>query len=211
MIISLSVLFGLISSIFYYRRFLFVKIFLMCLFFSKYIVQCYFYIKQNRNNSMCKKEYKKLNRYFIEKYHLVSNDKDYTIMFMSKDLYKLNEHISDFKENIEDNLMNRDLIVHCNISSDKDLVIELTDIIRKFCYYFDKDYSLDMFLEYLEDYIKENKPQMHCINIYDYNLCIYLNDSEFTEKIISLKELTNRGKTFKDLLFENNVKNNIKY
>jgi hypothetical protein len=201
MIVLLSVLFGLIYGSFYYRRFLFLKMFLMTLFVSKYIIRFYFYIKQTRNNSMRKKEYKKLNRYFIEKYHLVSNDKDYTVMFMSSDNNKLSDHISDFSNNIEDNLMNRDLIVHCNISSGEDLVIELTDIIRKFCYYFDKEYSLDMFLEYLDNYIIENKPQMQSINIYDYNLCVYLNDSEFTEKVFSLKEITNRGKTFKELFF----------
>lgn len=201
MIISLSVLFGLISSIFYYRRFLILKIFVMGLFFSKYIIELYFYMKQKRNNSMYKGQSKTLNKYFIEKYHLISNDKDYTIVFMAKDFYKLNENINDFKENIEDNIMNRDLIVHCNISLGEDLVIELTDIIRKFCYYFDKDYSLDMFLEYLEDYIKENKPQMNYINIYDYNLCVYLNDNEFSEKIIPLKKLTNSDITFKGLLY----------
>jgi|UniRef100_A0A6C0AM54 hypothetical protein len=200
MIITLSVLFGLMGCVFYYRRYLFLKMVLMVLFFSKYIIGLYFYIKRTRNNSMCKKEYKKLNRYFIEKYHLISNDKDYTIMFMSSDNSKLRNHISDFKDNIKDNLTNRDLIVHCNISSDQDLVIELTDIIRNFCYYFDKDYSLDMFLEYLDNYIIENKPQMQYINIYDYNLCVYLNDSEFTERIFPLKKLTNSGKTFKELL-----------
>lgn len=201
MIISLSVLFGLITSVFYYRRFIILKILFIGLFFSKYIIQLYFYIKQRRNNSMYKNQSKKLNKYLIEKHHLISNDKDYTIIFMAKDIYKLNENISDFKQNIEDNLMNRDLIVHCNISLGEDLVIELTDIIRKFCYYFDKDYSLDMFLEYLEDYIKENKPQMHYINIYDYNLCVYLNDNDFSEKTISLKKLTNSGLTFKGLLY----------
>ena len=201
MIISLSMLCGLGFGVFYYRRYLFIKMFLMMLLFSNYIIRLYFYIKRTRNNSMYKKEYKKLNRYFIEKYHLISNDKDYTIMFMSSDNSKLNDHISDFKDNIQDNLMNKDLIVHCNISSDEDLVIELTDIIRKFCYYFDKDYSLDMFLEYLDDYIVENKPQMQHINIYDYNLCVYLNDSEFTERVFPLKKLTNSGKTFKELFF----------
>ena len=202
MIISLSMLCGLGFGVFYYRRYLFIKMFLMMLLFSNYIIRLYFYIKRTRNNSMHKKEYKKLNRYFIEKYHLISNDKDYTIMFMSSDNSKLNDHISDFKDNIQDNLMNKDLIVHCNISSDEDLVIELTDIIRKFCYYFNKDYSLDMFLEYLDDYIVENKPQMQHINIYDYNLCVYLNDSEFTERVFPLKKLTNSGKTFKELFFE---------
>jgi hypothetical protein len=201
MIISLSMLCGLVFGVFYYRRYLFIKMFLMMLLFSNYIIRLYFYIKRTRNNSMYKKEYKKLNRYFIEKYHLISNDKDYTIMFMSSNNSKLNDHISDFKDNIQDNLMNKDLIVHCNISSDEDLVIELTDIIRKFCYYFDKDYSLDMFLEYLDDYIVENKPQMQHINIYDYNLCVYLNDSEFTERVFPLKKLTNSGKTFKELFF----------
>jgi len=202
MIISLSVLFGLIYGVLYYRRFLFLKIFLMTLFVSRYIIRFYFYIKQARNNSMYKKEYKKLNKYFIEKYHLVSNDKDYTIMFMSSDRCKLNNHISDFKNNIEDNLMNRDLIVHCNISSGEDLVIELTDIIRKFSYYFDKEYTFDMFLEYLDNYIIENKPQMKYINIYDYNLCIYLNDNVFTERLFSLKTLANSGKTFKELFLK---------
>lgn len=201
MIISLSVLFGLISSIFYYRRFLILKIFVMGLFFSKYIIELYFYMKRRRNNNMYKNNSKKLNKYFIEKYHLISNDKDYSIIFIAKDICKLNENVSDFKKNIEDNLMNRDLIVHCNISLGEDLVMELTDIIRKFCYYFDKDYSFDMFLEYLDNYIKENKPQMHYVNIYDYNLCVYLNDNEFSEKIISLRELSNNGMTFRGLLY----------
>jgi hypothetical protein len=202
MLISLSILSILIFNTYYYRRFLFLKIFMMVLFFSKYIIQFYFYIKQKRNNSMHPAEYKKLNKYFIQKYNLISNDKDYTIMFMSHEKNKLTHHINDFKNNIEDNLMNRDLIVHCNISSDNDIVIELTDIIRKFCYYFDKDYSLDMFFEYLDNYIIENKPQMQYINIYDYNFCIYLNDSDFTERLFPLKTLIKKSKTFKELLFE---------
>ena len=73
-------------------------------------------------------------------------------------------------------------------------------IIRKFCYYFDKDYKLDIFIEYLHDYISENYSDMRHINIYKYNLCVYLNDNQFTEKAFSLKSVMNEGKTFKELI-----------
>jgi hypothetical protein len=101
---------------------------------------------------------------------------------------------------MEDNIMNKDLIVHCNISNDDELVVELTNIFRKFCYYFDKDYTLDIFIEYLHDYISENYSDMQHINIYKYNLCVYLNDNEFSEKAFSLKTVINEGKTFKELI-----------
>lgn len=200
MIISFSVLIGFLCGIIYYRKFLLLKIFFIVLFFSKYILNLYFYIKKNNNGKMHKIDSKRLNSYFIDKYHLTENNKDFTIMFMSKDKKILNDKVEDFKNNIEDNLMNKDLIVHCNISYEDDLVIELTDIIRKFCYYFDKEYELDMFLEYVDNYIVESKPNTKYVNIYNYNLCVYLNDNNFTEKKIPIKDIINSKHTFKKLI-----------
>lgn len=200
MIISFSILLGVISTVFFYRRFIFLKVIILFWVLSRYIIKLYYYIKRRRNNRMYKVESKKLNGYFMETYNLIKDDKDYKVMFMSKDKKDINVHFNDFKANMEDNIMNKDLIVHCNISNDDELVVELTNIFRKFCYYFDKDYKLDIFIEYLHDYISENYSDMQHINIYKYNLCVYLNDNNFSEKAFSLKTVINEGKTFKELI-----------
>lgn len=200
MIISFSVLVGVLSTVFFYRRFIMLKVVVLLWVLSTYTIKLYYYIKKRRNNRMYKVESKELNGYFMEMYNLIKDDKDYKVMFMSKDKKDINVQFNDFKANMEDNIMNKDLIVHCNISNDDELVVELTNIFRKFCYYFDKDYTLDIFIEYLHDYISENYSDMQHINIYKYNLCVYLNDNEFSEKAFSLKTVINEGKTFKELI-----------
>lgn len=200
MIISFSILLGLISTVFFYRRFIILKVVVLLWILSTYTIKLYYYIKKRRDNRMYKVESKELNGYFLETYNLIKDDKDYKVMFMSRDKKEIGVQINDFKNNIDDNIMNKDLIVHCNISNDDELVVELTKIIRKFCYYFDKDYKLDIFIEYLHDYISENYSDMQHINIYKYNLCVFLNDNQFTEKAFSLKSVMNEGKTFKELI-----------
>jgi len=72
---------------------------------------------------MYKVESKELNGYFLETYNLIKDDKDYKVMFMSRDKKEIGVQINDFKNNIDDNIMNKDLIVHCNISNDDELVV----------------------------------------------------------------------------------------
>lgn len=166
----------------------------------RYFIILYTWMKR-KTDKMYRLEYKKLDDYVMDKYHLIENDKTHTVVFVSTCNNSLNKHINDFKNDQRKHLENKNKIVHCSISDDNENVImDTTDLFRRFCYYYDKDHTLEGFFKYIEEHKREFKKNMDDIDIYDYNFVIYLNDDEFTEVTHSIRDLINKNKRFRDLL-----------
>lgn len=185
---------------YYYRRFIMNKMFWFVIFMLKYIITFYTFMKKSKDK-MYRLEYKNLNDYVMGKYHLIENDKTHTIVFVSTCNNKLFKHVTDFKMNIGKNLENKNLIVHCSISDDKNnIIMDLTELFRRFCYYYDKHHTLHGFFKYIDDHKKQFNKNMVYVDIYDYNLNIYLNDDTFTEISYPIKNLLDENKSFYELL-----------
>lgn len=112
-----------------------------------------------------------------------------------------------------------------------DIDIDVTEIFRYFVYYYDKDTKLDIFLKYIltkgviQDSIYNVYTKYNIYNEYskyskyngcdwcdinsefdkynEYSFVLYLNDSNFTEIVYSMKSINDLK--FKELLFKNDV------
>lgn len=132
------------------------------------------------------------------KYDVIKNNKYCKVIFMSETKSDIENDILDFKENIDVILQNKYLIVNCNLHFDKsneelneERMIDITDYIRYFCYYFDKDIHISFFLNYLQ---KE-----HLVDLSNYNrLTLYMNDFDFSEKTYNLSDVGHMK--FKDII-----------
>ena len=191
---------GVFGVSYYFRRFIVRKVFWMSIFFLKYMITFYSFMKRSKNK-MYRLEYKKLDDYVMDKYHLIENDKTHTVVFMSNCNNALYKHIIDFKKDITSGLENKNLIVHCSISDDdNNIIMDLTELFRRFCHYYDKDYTLHGFFKYIEEHKREFKKNMSHVNIYDYNLIVYLNDNLFTEVSYPIRVILNENIKFSELL-----------
>lgn len=146
-----------------------------------------------KNDKINKIQSKKIGDLQIEEYEIYLNDKKHDIILLANTSIKLTEQFNDLVLNVYNKLQNKNKIVYCNVTNeDGDVIIELTNIFRKFFYYFDKyDFKLEMFFDYVQEYLNENKHIYNGINIYDYDFIVYLNDDSFTElgyKIKYIKE-----------------------
>jgi hypothetical protein len=125
-------------------------------------------------------------------YNVIKNNKNYKVVFSSTCDKKVQEHILDFKLNNDICLAAKNLIVNChlNLSSSGDLMFDITEYVRYFCYYFDKDEKFDMFLNYLE--------YKHNIDLSLYKeITLNMNDFDFSEKVYGIKE--SRDMMFRDI------------
>lgn len=132
-------------------------------------------------------------------YNVIKNNKNYKVVFSSTCDKKVQEHILDFKLNNDICLAAKNLIVNCHLnlsssgSGGDDLMFDITEYVRYFCYYFDKDEKFDMFLNYLE--------YKHNIDLSLYKeIILYMNDFDFSEKVYDIKE--SRDMMFKDIFTE---------
>lgn len=141
-------------------------------------------------------------------YNVIKNNKNYKVVFSSTCDKKVQEHILDFKLNNDLCLASKNLIVNCNLnltldegdvvrqpgtSNDNVDMFDITEYVRYFCYYFDKDEKFDMFLNYLE--------YKHNIDLSLYKeITLYMNDFDFSEKVYSIKE--SRDMMFRDIFRE---------
>lgn len=129
-------------------------------------------------------------------YNVIKNNKNYKVVFSSTCDKKVQEHILDFKLNNDLCLAAKNLIVNChlNLSSsegnDNVDMFDITEYVRYFCYYFDKDEKFDMFLNYLE--------YKHDIDLSLYKeITLHMNDFDFSEKVYCIKE--SRNMMFRDI------------
>ena len=161
-----------------------------CFDVLKLYVDMYLYFTKKPDNIIKNNDFNGSNEYKMSKYDIIKNNKIHSIIFSSKESKEeLEKHIFDFKINTDIALSNKNMIVNCTLNKYLDIEacneqeqIDITNSFRYFCYYFDKDINMDIFLEYLK--LHENV---------DYNnyscLTIYMNDFDFTERVYDLERL----------------------
>lgn len=186
---NFEVILNIIYNFFFRNFFYVVKVF----------VEVYLYFTQRLDNIVEISNVHILYHYIT--YNVIKNNKNYKVVFSSTCDKKVQEHILDFKLNKDLCLAAKNLIVNCHLilSSDKGTgndnvdMFDITEYVRYFCYYFDKDEKFDMFLNYLE--------YKHNINLSLYKeITLYMNDFDFSEKVYSIKE--SRDMMFRDIFRE---------
>jgi hypothetical protein len=129
-----------------------------------------------------------IGKYNINEYGVVHNNKTHNIIFVNENESEFCTEINDFRSNINEYLLNKNMIVHCSITDkDQDIVVDTTEEFRKFCYYYEKNFVLLPFFNHIQKYIHSKGGNN--VNIFDYNFTIYLNDSEFTEYTYCIRDI----------------------
>lgn len=157
-------------------------LFRSCLEIVKKCIDVYLYFT-NKSDNMIQDHSINLGDYKIEKYNIIKNNKNYKIIFSSKCSNELQKQILDCKINMTLGLSNKNMIVNCSITDETGKnSLDITENIRNFSYYFDKDVNVDIFLQHLKF--------QDCIDYNNYShLSLYMNDFDFTEKTYDLKTL----------------------
>lgn len=180
-----------ISVLYYYRRFVFLKVLALVLWVCKMRIES----RLNRMKKSFDKMIRVKNTNGFAEYKVTLSDKEYNIVFFSE------VDVLDFKTSITDNINKRNLIVHSSITDDKgEIIYDITDYMRRFCFYFDKNVKLNRFFEFL----KVEMQQMPNTELTKYNLMLYMNDDLFTEKIYSIKTIYNTD--FKSIFLDSEDK-----
>lgn len=180
---------------YYYRSYIFsfvLKITLVSVLncIKLYTIIYSYFNKKNKINKIISKNIGNLK---IEEYEIFLNDKKHDTILIASSSIELTEQFNELIKNISNVLQNKNKIVYCNVvNQDGDIVVELTNIFRKFFYYFDKqDFNMEIFFDYVQEYLNNNNDKYNCINIYNHDFIVYLNDDSFTElgyEIKSIKE-----------------------
>lgn len=192
-------------SILYYRKFLIRKIFKLFIKLMKWKIDNFNCVKQD-----CFKPIKSdiVGKYNIQRYDVVHNNKTHDIIFVNKtgNESETCTEINDFRSNIDNYLLNKNMIVHCSITDKdkgKDDIVDTTEEFRKFCYYYEKGVELLPFFNHIQNYVRDkgdnDRNIFDDINIFDYDFTIYLNDSEFTEYTYKIRDILHCSF---DMLFE---------
>lgn len=103
----------------------------------------------------------------------------------TNDLVLINDDTYDV-ELLETFLKNRTTIVHCSIQDGDNIVCDVTDIVRRFCCYYNTITSMQLCIEYLQHYYT---------GIYfdeSFDFVVYYNDSDFTESRYLLSDVSRR-------------------
>ena len=182
-------------GILYYRKFIILKIFKLFIKLMKWKIDNFNYVKQDCF-TLIKSDI--IGKYNIQLYDVVHNNKTHNIIFVNETGNETETctEIKDFRSNIDNYLLNKNMIVHCSITDkDKhnDIIVDTTEEFRKFCYYYEKGVILLPFFNHIQNYVR-NKGNNHRnifddINIFDYDFTIYLNDSEFTEYTYKIRDI----------------------
>jgi hypothetical protein len=190
---------------YYNRNYIFSFVFKITLFSVLNCIKLYSFIYRNNGNKINKIKYQKIRDLYIEEYEIYLNGKKHDTVLIANSSIILTENFNELMPNISNKLQNKNKIVYCNIINENgDVVIELTNIFRKFFYYFDKtDFKLKMFFDYIQDYCDEKYDIYNGINIYEYDFVVYLNDDSFTELGYKIKYI--KEKSINDILIKNDL------
>ena len=186
----------LFSSVtYYYKSYIFSIVLKYTLYVILNIIKIVSYFKQKKERSVKKIKTKDIQKFKMEQYEMVVNDKNHEIILIGYTSIELTYQFNELIRNVYDKLKYKNDIVYCSIIDDNgDIVIELTNIFRCFFYYFDKqDFKLWMFFDYIQDYIDEKAEIYKGIQIDNYNFMIYLNDDNFTELSYKIKEIKDKS------------------
>jgi hypothetical protein len=118
-------------------------------------------------------------------YNVIKNNKNYKVVFSSDVDENIQQHILDFKLKTDLCLGAKNLIVNCHLTKrGTSVTFDITEYVRYFCYYFDKDEKFDIFLNYLE--------YKHDIDLSLYkDIVLYMNDFDFSEKVYDINAVKN--------------------
>lgn len=193
----------LVSGVIYHRRYIFS-------IFCKYIILCvlcmirlYCYFTQKKDGiKVIKTKMLKKGGLNVEEYEVIVNAKKHDIVLIGETSRELTNHFNDLLSSISSKIEDKNRIVYCSVvNKDGDIIIELTNMFRRFFYYFDKDdFKMSAFFDYVQDYIEEKSDIYNDINIYDFDFVIYLNDLTFTELGYTIKYI--RDKSINDILIK---------
>lgn len=135
----------------------------------------------------------------VYEYEMIIDNKKHTCCLIHKDNIDKNKIFEDYKEHKK----NKTLFLHCNLSHEDEILIDITNILRDFVLHFKtNDLEYDNIKHFLEYLVKlENYSEFFDKNIDKFKnskLVIYLNDEFFTEKTYDINNLNN--KTFTEIV-----------
>lgn len=188
---------GFVFSLSYvYRKRLVNILFRIMLRILTYSISLYSYYNR-KENTIKRIKYSQLgDSYVLDEYNIIHNDKVHHVSLIANSNNILYQDLVHLKKETYNKLQNKNIIVHCSITNNnKDVIIDITDIFRRFSFYFDKkdtDVKLDALLMYIKD-------KCNMVDEDNHNLMIYMNDECFSEYIYSLKDIKNH--TFYNILF----------
>lgn len=158
------------------------------IFFNKMIILekisiLYMWFYKPRPDSISNQKIRIINRNIYIEYNLVHKDKDYHLIFVSDTNRDLYDELIEFKNNKTDHILKKNMIVYASLNDvDDNFIMDITDEIRKFCFYFDKKKHIRYFLYYLEDKLTDKHLIQTCLKIYK-------NDECFSEKTYNIKDI----------------------
>lgn len=150
------------------------------------IFHLYIYFYKPRIDSVLKQKTKIINKKIYIEFDIVYKDKDYNLVFVSDTNKEIYNDLVDFNNNKINHILKKNMIVYASLNDTNDnFIMDITDEIRKFCFYFDKQKHVGCFLHYLQDkYINLIKN-----NLKIYNLKIYKNDEYFSENTYNIQDI----------------------
>lgn len=175
---------------YHYKRYIKTLLFNGVLYGLKRVVLFYHYLNKKDDSIKPKKIVYIDDHHIIHEYEIVHNNKLHEMCFVSKkyDNEIVNEKLSKFNESKEEILLNRYKFLHCSIvDKDGNCIIDITNGIRAFVFYFDKDEYVCN-IDHLLKYIVSKNPGLNKIEMDDHNILFYMNDDDFTEKVVDLKD-----------------------
>lgn len=137
----------------------------------------------------------------IHEYELLLDNKKHSCCLIEKEDSDIN--LRDIYEEYKEKHINKTLFLHCNLSYNEDILIDLTTFLRKFVLHYHNegnDGKMKYFFEYLHhikeinDFIKKNYEKFD-----NSTFVIYLNDDVFTEKVYQTSEI--QDMTFNEIIF----------
>jgi hypothetical protein len=176
-----------ITIVYYYRRVVFSKCLSLILYVCKWRIERRLKKTKPILNKMTQKTSITIDNVIFTEYDVIFNEKEYNFV-LSSDF-----DVLEFEKSIGNNIDKRNLIVHASITNDMgEILFDITNNLRRFSFYFDRRVKFNRFFDFF-----------HYENIADYNIMLYMNDDDFTEKVYKIKEIYNTD--FRTIFFENNI------
>ena len=168
-------LLGIIIVIVYYN-FVNIVFFLFDVYFRLF--------KKVRDDELLRKNIRVIEKKIYVEYDIIYKDKDYKMLLVSDTNQDLYNELVELKNDYSNHILKKNKIVYASINDENDkMLIDITDEIRKFCFYFDRQKHMEYFFIYLQDYLGKN-------NIREHYLKIYKNDDDFSEVIYKVSDIS---------------------
>lgn len=194
-------LLGIVSSAYIFRYKLFFLSLQLFLKIYKYAFNFYEVMNKKTDNINLKNviNLSGTDNKTIYEYELLLDNKKHSCCLIEKKDINLKDIYEEYKEKH----INKTLFLHCNLSHDEEILIDLTQLLRKFVLHYhntDVEYNkMKYFFEYLyhdkkiSDFIQKNYEKFD-----NSNFVIYLNDDFFTDKVYKISDI--QDMTFNEII-----------